>query len=150
MSNFFNENRFARAKWQVCAQLGKSPFYTIYHNKLHRCCVCLINWGIYWIENNNMNDIYIHMVMYVHKMCMLIFAKIIGVGEIDETTGTPSITAQILCSLNWVSIRQYTAKFWQLSFTSNLYVCENQHQPHDLGKSTICQRYKVRKPLSTP
>ena len=47
-----------------------------------------------------MNDIYMHIVMYMHKMCMLIFAKIMGVGEIDKTTGTPSITAQILCSLN--------------------------------------------------
>ena len=47
-----------------------------------------------------MNDIYMHVVMYIHKIFMLIFAKIMGVGEIDETTGTPSITAQILCSLN--------------------------------------------------
>ena len=96
-SIFSMKTRFAPAKWQVCAQLVNSPFYTICHNKLHRYCACLINYDIYWIDNNNINHIYVHMLMHAHNICIFIFAQIQGVGEIDQSTGTPSITTQILC-----------------------------------------------------
>jgi len=85
--------RFARAEWQVFTQLGNGLFFAMYHKKLHMCFARLINQGIHWIVNTNMNDFYTYVIMYVHKTCILIFAKILGVGEIDQTAETPSMKA---------------------------------------------------------
>ena len=38
--------------------------------------------------------------MYVQKLCVVIFAKISGVGEIVKTIKISSIVAQILCAFD--------------------------------------------------